>query len=247
MKKTILTRLSVIALALVLLAALSAAAFADGPQNGRTQDSMQMGQQFGGQRGGFDQGQQGGQRGGFDQGQQGGFGQNGPMGGRQDGQQPAENPEGDDTATPDAFGRGDGRMGRGGRGHMDGIFSAVEGLEDETVRENIENLMQACRDAMDAVRSAEDDEARAAAIEAETAAQEALEEALAAAGIEWNARDNRRQPPELPENGAPAPDQPLPEDGAPAPELPPERPEDGQDTEQLFRQFMDWWKENNEA
>lgn len=236
MKKTILTRLSAIAVALVLLAALSAAAFADGPQNGRTQGNMQMGQQMGGPRGGFDQGQMDGQFGGFDQGRRDGFDRNGPMSGRQDsqdGQQPLEIPEGDEAATPPADGRRNGQKGRGSKADMNQIFSAVNELEDETVRENIENLMQAHRDAMEAVRNAEDDEARTAAAEAEAAAQEALEEALSAAGIEWNVRDNWRQPPELPENDAPAAEQPL--------------PEDSQNNDQLFQQFMDWLKENNEA
>ncbi|MCR5135719.1 MAG: hypothetical protein K6C12_01275 [Oscillospiraceae bacterium] len=110
MKKTMKTRITAAAMALIMVVALSATAFADGPQgsrqrggngpvNGAPQGGMQMPQ------GGFDQGAP---QGGFGQDQQmsagpqiGRFDQNGPG----NGQQPPEKPEGDEDRTPPADGQ----------------------------------------------------------------------------------------------------------------------------------------------
>ena len=94
MKKAMKTRIASVVLALVMIAALSATAFADGPQGGPQQGGFQQGRQMGGpQQGGFDQDRQigGPQQGGFGQDrqmgnpQQGGFGQDRQIGGPQQG------------------------------------------------------------------------------------------------------------------------------------------------------------------
>ena len=274
MKKTMKTRIAAAAMALVMVVALSATVFADGPQGGPQMGGMQQqmnGGPQGGMRmpqGGFDQGspsqgnfgqdqqgaaQMGGMQqqmnvgphggmqmpqGGFDQGspsqgnfgqdqQMGGFNQNGPM----NGQQPPEKPEGDEDRTP-ADGQ-NGPMGPGGMDPMNQIISAVNELENEDAKANIESLMKAHLDAMEAERNAEDDDACAEAAEAVAAAQEALDEALAAAGIEVSMD---QQPPEKPDG----------EDMTP-PEKPKEEslPKDNQGMFRLFQQFLEWLKGNN--
>ena len=284
MKKTIQQHLTVAAIALIIVIALSATAFADSRQmSSPSQGGMQMDQQMGGPQGGF--GQNGPQDGfGRDQqmgGPQGGFGQNNgqqppemPEGNEPPagGQEPPEKPEGDENRTPPAdgensFGRND-QMRRDGRDPMNWIFSAVNELEDEEVRANLESLMQAHRDAMDAERNAEDDDARAKAAEAVFAARNALNDALTAAGIEVSTEAPDGQPPEMPEGNEPPADGQQPpekpegdEDRTPPSDgqLPPEKPEgdalaDGQQLSEddqnlfpLFRQFLEWLKGNNEA
>ena len=99
-------------------------------------------------------------------------------------------------------GAGDGqkaRMGAPRMGSQDPInamFDAVNAIEDETVKANIEALMQAEFDAIVAERDAEDKEAAAEAV---AAAREALQTALAEAGIEFTFPElGGQQPPELP-------------------------------------------------
>ena len=73
MKKAMKTRIASVVLALVMIAALSATAFADGPQGGPQMGNFQQDRQMGGsQQGGFGQGRQmgGPQRGGFGQNRQ---------------------------------------------------------------------------------------------------------------------------------------------------------------------------------
>jgi len=285
MKKTNKTRIIAVVLSLAVIAALSATAFAEGPQGGPQMGGMQQDQQMGGPRGGMQQGgpqnsfQQNGQQGDFGQGMQmgnapqmggfgqdqqmgnapqggfgqdqqmgnapqggfgqdqqmgnapqmGGFGQDQQMGaprggfGQNDGQQPPEKPEGDEDRTPPSDGENgfgpNGQMPRGGRDPMNQILDAVNELEDDEVKANIESLMQAHRDAMDAERNAEDDDARAEAAEATAAARDALNEALTAAGIEVGMEAPDGQPPEMPEGNEP------PADG----QEPPEKPEGEED------------------
>ena len=279
MKKTMKTRIAAAAMALVMVVALSATVFADGPQGGPQMGGMQQqmnGGPHGGMRmpqGGFDQGSP--SQGNFGQDQQmGGFNQNGPMNGQQppekpdgedmtppDGQQPPEKPEGDEDRTP-ADGQ-NGPMGPGGMDPMNQIISAVNELENEDAKANIESLMKAHLDAMEAERNAEDDDARALAAEAVAAAQEALDEALAAAGIEVSMDQQPPEkpdgedmtPPEKPEGGE---DRTPPADGQQLPEnldgenlTPPEKPEeeslpkDNQGMFRLFQQFLEWLKGNN--
>ena len=153
----------------------------------------------------------------FDQGQQSGA----PQGGFEpNGQQPTEKPEGvGDGALPTEGDNGQGKpmytqqppekpvgedmtpadgehgpMVPGGMDPMNQIFSAVNELEDDDVKANIESLMKAHLDAMEAERTAEDDDTHAEAAEAVAAAQKALNEALSAAGIETGLDD--LQPPE---------------------------------------------------
>ena len=279
MKKTMKTRIAAAAMALVMVVALSATVFADGPQGGPQMGGMQQqmnGGPHGGMRmpqGGFDQGSP--SQGNFGQDQQmGGFNQDGPMNGQQppekpdgedmtppDGQQPPEKPEGDEDRTP-ADGQ-NGPMGPGGMDPMNQIISAVNELENEDAKANIESLMKAHLDAMEAERNAEDDDARALAAEAVAAAQEALDEALAAAGIEVSMDQQPPEkpdgedmtPPEKPEGGE---DRTPPADGQQLPEnldgenlTPPEKPEeeslpkDNQGMFRLFQQFLEWLKGNN--
>ena len=269
MKKTNKTRVLAVVLSLILIAALSATSFAEGPQGGMPQGGMQMNQQ-GGPQGGFGQNQQMGAP-------QGDFGQNQQMGapqgdfGQSNGQQPPEKPEGDEGRTPPAdrenpFGQ-NGQMQPGGRDPMNEIISAVNELEDEDVKANIESLMQAHRDAMDAERDAADDDARAEAAEAVTAAREALDAALTAAGIEVSTDMPEGQPPEMPDGNEPPADGQEPpekpegdEDRTPPSDgqQPPEKPEgnaqangqqlseDDENLFNLFRQFLNWLKGNTE-
>ena len=89
-----------------------------------------------------------------------------------------------------------GGPGMGGQDPINAMFDAVNALEDETVRANIEALMQAEFDAIVAERDAEDKEAAAEAV---AAAREALQAALAEAGIEFTFPElGGQQPPELP-------------------------------------------------
>ena len=89
-----------------------------------------------------------------------------------------------------------GGPGMGGQDPISAMFDAVNALEDETVRANIEALMQAEFDAIVAERDAEDKEAAAEAV---AAAREALQNALAEAGIEFTFPElGGQQPPELP-------------------------------------------------
>ena len=105
MKKTMKTRIAAAVMALIMVVALSATAFADGPQGGRQMGGN--GPMNGGPQGGMQMPQgrfdQGAPQGGFGRDQQmsvcpqmGGFDQNGPM----NGQQPPEKPEGDEDRTP---------------------------------------------------------------------------------------------------------------------------------------------------
>ena len=107
---------------------------------------------------------------------------------------------------------------------------------------------------MEAERNAEDDDARAEAAEAVAAAQEALDEALAAAGIEVSMD---QQPPEKPDGEDMTPPE-KPEGEAPPAngQQPPEKPdsedmtppdinEDKADMFNLFQQFLEWLKGNN--
>lgn len=274
MKKTLKTRIAATAMALIMVVALSATAFAHGPQGGPQMGGMQQmngGPQGGMQipQGGFDQGaqqgsfgqdqqgapQMGGMQGSPSQGNlgqdqlMGGFNQNGPM----NGQQPPEKLEGDEVRTPPADGQ-NGSMGPGGMDPMNQIISAVNELENEDAKANIESLMKAHLDAMEAERNAEDDDARAEAAEAVAAAQEALDEALAAAGIEVSMDQQPPEkpdgedmtPPEKPEgeappaNGQQPPEKPDSEDMTP-----PEINEDKADMFNLFQQFLEWLKGNN--
>ena len=213
MKKTNKAKVFAVTLSLIIILALSATAFAEGPKGSPQMDRMQSGQQMNAPQDGMQMngprgdmqmnGPQGGfptdrQPGDFSQDMQSGapqgsFGENGgqlppekPEGEEPpvDGQQPPEKPEGEEGRTPPSDGENgfgpNGQMPRGDRDPMSQIFSAVNELEDEEVKANIESLMQAHRDAMDAERNAEDDDARAAAAEATAAARDALNEALTA-------------------------------------------------------------------
>ena len=250
-----------------------------GPQQGGFQQDRQMG---GPQQGSFGQDRQTGdpQLGGFQQNrqmgdpQQGGFGQDRQMGDSQQGgfgqdRQPPEMPEGDEerTAPSDGENRQRGPMNSqqppernnpmdpGGMDPMNQILSAVNELEDEDVRANIEALMQTHLDALEAERNAEDDDARAKAAEAVAATQAALNEALSAAGIDigMEAPDGQ-QPPEKPEGGQfPAAGRQSPEKTDEAEDMtPPEKPEgenpslpqNEQDMFRLFQQFLEWLKGN---
>lgn len=276
MKKTLKTRIAAAAMALIMVVALSATAFADGPQGGPQMGGMQQ-QMNGGPQGGMQMPQggfdQGAPQGNFGQDQQmsggpqmGGFNQNGPMNGQQppekpdgedmtppDGQQPPEKLEGDEDRTPPADGQ-NGPMGPGGMDPMNQIISAVNELENEDAKANIESLMKAHLDAMEAERNAEDDNARAEAAEAVAAAQEALNEALAAAGIEVSMDQQPPEkpdgedmtPPEKPEGEAPpANDQQPPEKPDSEDMTPPEINEDKADMFNLFQQFLEWLKGNS--
>ena len=110
MKKTMKTHIAAAVMALIMVVALSATAFADGPQGGRQMGGN--GPMNGGPQGGMQMPQgrfdQGAPQGGFGRDQQmsvcpqmGGFDQNGPM----NGQQPPEKPEGDEDRTPPADGQ----------------------------------------------------------------------------------------------------------------------------------------------
>ena len=283
MKKTAKTRIAAAAMTLVMLTSLSAVAFADGPQGGPQMGGMQMNQQMGGNgpmggmqgapsqggfgqdqqmdapQGGFGQDQQmgapqegfgqdqqmGAPQGGFGQDQQmgapqGGFDQNGPM----NGQQPPEM---------------NGQKMPGGMDPMNQIISAVNSLEDEDVKANIEALMKEHLDAMEAERNAEDDNARADAAETVAAAQTALDEALTAAGIEITMEaPNGQQPPELPDdenmtppaNGQQPPEKPEGEDIISSVNGPAQNAslsENDQGMFRLFQQFLEWLKGNNAA
>ena len=287
MKKTVKTRIAAMAMILVMVAAVSATAFADGPQGGMPQQmggapqgGMQMngGPQMGNMNGGPQEDMCNVPQGSFGQGQQmGDFNQNPPMDGQQpsekpeggedrtrpadgqrppekpegnefheNGQQPPEKPEGEDMTPPVGQDR---PMEPNGMDPMNKIISAVNNLEDEDAKANIESLMQAHLEAMEAERNAEGDTARAEAAEALAAAQEALDKALADAGIEIN---KDQQPPEklvgdeLPQNTQQPPEKPEGEDMTR-----PEKtqngalPEDEKDMFRLFQQFLDWLKGNN--
>lgn len=271
MKKTVKTRIAAMAMILVMVAAVSATAFADGPQGGMPQQmggapqgGMQMngGPQIGNMNGGPQEDMGNAPQGSFGQGQQmGDFNQNQPMDGQQpsekpeggeertrpaDGQRPPEKPEGEDMTPPVGQNR---PMEPNGMDPMNKIISAVNNLEDEDAKANIESLMQAHLEAMEAERNAEGDTAHAEAAEALAAAQEALDKALADAGIEIN---KDQQPPEklagdeLPQNTQQPPEKPEGEDMTR-----PEKtqngalPEDEKDMFRLFQQFLDWLKGNN--
>ena len=310
MKKTMKKRIAAVVIALVMITALSASAFADGPQRGPTQggfgqshqmDAPQGGfghdQQMGAPQGGFDQSQQSGApqggfghdqqmgapQGGFDQGHQSGA----PQGGfEQNVQQPPEKPEGagdgalptegDNSQGEPEYSRqppekpvgedmtpADGEHGPrvpGGIDPMNQIISAVNELEDEDVKANIESLMKAHLDAMEAERAAEDDDTRAEAAEAVAAAQKALNEALSAAGIEVGLDD--LQPPEKLEGQdmlSPAGDE-YSQDRADKGQRFSEYHENNnvnsrdnaplsdndRDMFRLFQQFLEWLKSNSE-
>ena len=67
---------------------------------------------------------------------------------------------------------------------INAVFDAMNSIEDETVKANIEALMQAEFDAIEAERAASTEAEKTAAAEAVTAAREALQKALAEAGFE---------------------------------------------------------------
>lgn len=107
-----------------------------------------------------------------------------PLGGfEQNGQQPA----GGDMAPPQRSRNGQNapmdNRGMDGQDPITALFDAVNAIEDETVKANIEALMQAEFDAIVAERDAEDKDAAAEAV---AAAREALQSALAEAGIEFS-------------------------------------------------------------
>ena len=284
MKKTNKAKIYAVTLSLIIILALSATAFAEGPKGSPQMDRMQSGQQMNGPQGDMQMnspqgdmqmnGPQSGfpsdhQPGDFSQDMpngapQGSFGENGgqqppekPEGEEPpvNGQQPPEKPEGEEDRTPPSDGENgfgpNGQMPRGDRDPMSQIFSAVNELEGEEVKANIESLMQAHRDAMDAERNAEDDDARAAAAEATAAARDALNEALTAAGLELSMEAPDELPPEKPEDEE---GQSLPSNSQQPPEVPEgaaqaagqQLSENDQDLFQLFRQFLEWLKGNNE-
>lgn len=128
----------------------------------------------------------------------------------QNGQQPPELPSGKtpqrgfeqngqqqavDGLTPPQGARNgqNGHMGSremAGQDPINAMFDAVNAIEDETVKANIEALMQAEFDAIVAERDAEDKDAAAEAV---AAAREALQAALAEAGIEFAMPEMGRQ------------------------------------------------------
>ena len=187
---------------------------------------------------------------------QGGFGQN-------DGQQPPEKPEGDEDRTPPADGENgfgqNGPMGRGGDDPMNRIISAVNELEDESVKSDLEALMQAHLEAMEAKRNAEGDDARGEAAEAVAAAREALNQALTDAGIEgMGVPAEDQEPPEKPdgeEDRTPPADGRQNQGGQQLPEKPEgdasataqNLPEDEQGMLRLFQQFLEWLRGNTAA
>ena len=238
MKKHIIA----VVIVLVMIAALSVTAFADGPQMG--EQAPQMGgqtPQMGGQTP-----QMGGRHRGFDA--QTAPDENGQAGGPADGGQMKDHKGFDQQTAPDENGQagvpaGGGKMRDHNRGNrqsqaMDQFMAAMNGIEDEEVKANLEGLMQSYLDALDAERKAEDEDARTEASEAVAAAKDALDEAFADAGIELSVPDCHRghgkQPGEV--SGQPeAPSEP------PADEQPPENMSDDE-MFQLFQQFMDWMK-----
>ena len=308
MKKTIQAHaprlITAVVLSLVMIVALSAAAYADAPQGG-PQDGFGWDQQMGGPQGGLSGiGSMAGQEPpempeGDDIGMppfsgESGFGGNGETNGQEppekpegdesrmppfgeesgfggngetDGQEPPEKPEGDEDRTPPAdsengFG-GNRPMDRDGRDPMNRIITAVNELEDEEVRSDIESLMKAHLDAMKAERNAEDDEARAEAAQAVEAARDALNQALTDAGIDgMEAPADGQELPERPEgNGDSMPpadignrfdrnsgiggrqqsEKPEGETQAEIPEL----SEDENGMYRLFQQFLEWMKGNS--
>lgn len=258
MKKHIIA----VVIILVMIAALSVTAFADGPQMGG--QAPQMGGQA------PQMGSQGSQMGGTQQsGQMRGFHDRLPSGGQQAPDQqtaPDENGQAgfpadgermrgrngfDRQTTPDENGQADvpagggpmrGRNGFSRGNHqsraMDQFMAAMNGIEDEEVKANLEGLMQSYLDALDAERKAEDDDARTEASEAVAAAKAALDEAFAAAGIDVSVSDGHREHGKQQSEGSAQPE---------APSEPPvdEQPIDTMSDEemfQLFQQFMDWMK-----
>ena len=210
MKKHIIAVVTV----LVMIAALSVTAFADGPQMGGQAPQM------GGQASQMDRQMKG--HNGFDQ-----------------QTVPEENGQ---TGVPTGGGPMRGRNGFSRGNHqsraMDQFMAAMNGIEDEEVKANLEGLMQSYLDALDAERKAEDDDARTEASEAVAAAKDALDEAFAAAGIDVSVPDVHR------EHGK------QQGEGSAQPEAPSEPPTAGQQPDtmsdeelfQLFQQFMDWMK-----
>lgn len=198
-----------------------------GGQPGESRGDDESGFGFG--RGGF--GPMGGPQGGFEQGGFGHFGGFGPMdGGRgfgktegedgqqppekpegEDGQQPPEKPEGeDDLQGPDGKGPFGGRRGPGGPGFRGGLEAGIDALEDETVKAELQKLLEDVHQAMEAFRTADDD-SREAARTALEQARAALDAALEEAGISLSGPAGGQEPPEKPEG----------EDG----QEPPEKPE----------------------
>ncbi len=242
MKKTVKIRITAVAMTLVMVVALSATAFADGPQGAPRQGGMKMGQQ---QMNGFSQNAP---MGGFDQNSQMDNNQNAPMGGFDQNSQMDNN----QNAPMGGFDR-DSQMGNHPMDPVNQILDAVSELEDEEVKSNLETLLQAHLEALEAERSAENDDDRAEAAEAVAAAQAALDTALEAAGISITAPEfDGQQPPEMPEGNEPPSDD----------QQPPEKPEDNgqipQDAPQmndqnhsrmqeLFEQFLEWLKNKEES
>ena len=184
-------KIMAIALALVMVVAFSAVAFADRPKGNGPMGGHGMGGQM--QMGGGPQGdlERNGQQ---PPEMPNGEASQGDL--EQNGQQPPEMPNG---KAPRGGMNGQngpkGGPGMGGQDPINALFDAVNALEDETVRANIEALMQAEFDAIVAERDAEDKEAAAEAV---AAAREALQNALAEAGIEFTFPElGGQQPPEL--------------------------------------------------
>lgn len=228
-------KITAIVIALMMVMVFAATSFAEGPMGNGPMGAPQGGQiQMGGGHMGGPQGdqmQQGWQQ---DKGRQSPEMPHGetPQGSlEQNAQQPPEvssneTPKSDleqngqqqtgDVTTP-RRGEGNGQNGhmsnRGMDGHdpINAMFDAVNAIEDETVRANIEALMQAEFDAIVAERDAEDKDAAAEAV---SAAREALQAALANAGIEFGPKASQ-----VPMNGMTPPDGKKSDKMGNAPEL----------------------------
>ena len=243
MKKHIIA----VVIVLVMIAALSVTAFADGPQMGEQAPQMsgqspQMGRQspqMGEQA--PQMGEQAPQMGGQAP-QMGGqnpqMGERRQMKGRNGFDQQTAPDENGQASIPadDGQMRGHNGFGRGNRQPL-AMDQFMNGIEDEEIKANLEGLMQSYLDALDAERNAEDEDARTEASEAVTAAKDALDEAFAEAGIELSVPDSHRG---HGKQQTEASDQAEP----PADEQPPEMPGNMSEDEmfQLFQQFMDWMK-----
>ena len=153
---------------------------------------------------------------------------------------------------------GHGGPGRdGGHAGMDNdVLKAIDALEDGETKTNLETLMENVHSAMEALHDADDD-SREAAEAGVKDARDALNTALAAAGIDASVSE----PPEKPEDGNDMTRPEYPEDGGQ------NRPENGgsqngpdflnrealesidlEDEEQvqnLFQQFLTWLKGSN--
>lgn len=226
MNKTMKRRILAIVMAFTMAVAFSTTAFADGPQGHFNQDQRMGRPQNGGPQSGMQ----------MNGAPQGNFGQ-----------QPPEKPEGDEDRTPPSDGENV-SMTPFGNDPINQIIAALNEYEDEKVKTNIEKLMEAHRDAVDAERNAKDDASHAEAAAAVVAAQDALNEALAAAGIEVTLEmpeQSSQQPPERPDGDRPA-EGGQPENGQQNSVGIPQNAENTSDLFSLFQQFMKWLKNNGE-